>query len=220
MILGPNMFGMPARESPAEPPRPVHIVDDEEAIRDSLAWLLGSRGIPSELYPSGEAFLARYHRALRGVIILDIRMGGLSGIEVLDRLVALGAEQPIVVLSGHGDVPMAVSALKRGALDFLEKPFNDNLLVDRVIELLAIEADRHAQRSSRVALAERIASLSEREREVMELMIRGRLNKQISGDLGIAIRTVEVHRARILDKMGVRNGIELAALLGRADPLG
>lgn len=194
----------------------VHIVDDEEAIRDSLAWLLTSRGIASRGYESGEAFLATYAPEMRGIIILDIRMGGLSGIEVLDRLVARGASQPIVILSGHGDVPAAVAALKMGAVDFLEKPFNDNQMVDRVIELLALEATRFAARASRGAVQERLASLSEREREVMERMIKGRLNKQIAGDLGIAMRTVEVHRARILDKMGVRNGIELAALLGRS----
>jgi two-component system response regulator DctR len=193
----------------------VHIVDDEEAIRDSLAWLLKSRGIASQGYASGEAFLEAYAPGMRGIIILDIRMSGMSGIEVLDRLVARGAQQPIVILSGHGDVPAAVAALKMGAVDFLEKPFNDNQLVDRIIELLALEAARFAARESRGAIQERLGSLSDREREVMELMIRGRLNKQIAGDLGIAMRTVEVHRARILEKIGVRNGIELAALLGR-----
>ena len=194
----------------------VHIVDDEDAIRDSLGWLLKSRGIISVGYASGEAFLEAYTPEMRGIIILDIRMGGMSGIEVLDRLVARGAQQPIVILSGHGDVPVAVAALKVGAVDFLEKPFNDNQLVDRIIELQALEAVRFATRESRGAMQERLASLSEREREVMELMIRGRLNKQIAGDLGIAMRTVEVHRARILEKIGVRNGIELAALLGRS----
>ncbi len=194
----------------------VHIVDDEEAIRDSLAWLLTSRGIASCSYPSGEAFLESYRPELRGIIILDIRMGGLSGIEVLDRLIAERAEQPIVILSGHGDVPLAVSALKRGAVDFLEKPFNDNQMVDRVIELLQLEEARHVARAARGVVRERLNSLSEREREVMERMIAGRLNKQIAADLGIAMRTVEVHRARILEKMSVRNGIELAAMLGNS----
>lgn len=194
----------------------VHLVDDEDAIRDSLAWLLKSRGIASVGYASGEAFLEAWRQEMRGIVILDIRMQGLSGLEVLDRLVARGAQQPIVILSGHGDVPAAVSALKNGAVDFLEKPFNDNQMVDRVIELLALEATRHAARISLGAVQDRLASLSEREREVMELMIKGRLNKQIAGDLGIAMRTVEVHRARVLDKMGVRNGIELTALLVRS----
>ncbi|HRE19494.1 MAG TPA: response regulator [Rhabdaerophilum sp.] len=193
----------------------VHIVDDEEAIRDSLVWLFASRGIRAACYASGEAFLEAHAAGLRGVVILDIRLGGISGIEVLDRLVMAGAEQPVIMLSGHGDVPLAVSALKRGAMDFLEKPFNDNQLVDRIVELLAVEETRQAARETRLALKDRLATLSDREREVMELMIRGRLNKQIAGDLGIAMRTVEVHRARILEKMGVRNGIELAALMAR-----
>jgi len=196
---------------------PIHIVDDEEAIRDSLAWLLASRGITSRLYASGEAFLASWHQEMRGVVILDIRMGGISGLEVLDRLIEQGAKQPIVILSGHGDVPVAVGALKKGAVDFLEKPFNDNQMVDRVIEWQALEAERFARFARDDAFRERLAQLSEREREVMELMIRGRLNKQIAGDLGIAMRTVEVHRARVLDKMGVRNAVELAALLGKPE---
>ena len=196
---------------------PIHIVDDEEAIRDSLAWLLASRGITSRLYASGEAFLASWHPEMRGVVILDIRMGGISGLEVLDRLIEQGAKQPIVILSGHGDVPVAVGALKKGAVDFLEKPFNDNQMVDRVIEWQALEAERFARFARDDAFRERLAQLSEREREVMELMIRGRLNKQIAGDLGIAMRTVEVHRARVLDKMGVRNAVELAALLGKPE---
>lgn len=194
----------------------VHIIDDEEAIRDSLSWLFTSRGIATREYPSGEAFLASYAPDMRGIIVLDIRMAGLSGLEVLDRLVEMGADQPIMILSGHGDVPAAVTALKRGAVDFLEKPFNDNQMVDRVIELIELEARRFSERISRGVVHERLASLSEREREVLDLMISGRLNKQIAADLGIAMRTVEVHRARVLDKMGVRNGIELAGLIGRA----
>lgn len=193
----------------------VHIVDDEEAIRDSLAWLFASRGIRAASYASGEAFLDAQAAGVRGVVILDLRLGGLSGIEVLDRLVEREANLPVIMLSGHGDVPLAVSALKRGAMDFLEKPFNDNQLVDRIVELLAVEEARQAALETRLVLKDRLATLSDRERAVMELMIRGRLNKQIAGDLGIAMRTVEVHRARVLEKMGVRNGIELAALLAR-----
>jgi two-component system, LuxR family, response regulator DctR len=193
---------------------PIHIVDDDESIRDSLAWLLRSRGIEAVSYASGEAFLEAYTPALRGVIVLDIRMGGISGLEVLDALAAQGARQPIVMLSGHGDVPIAVGALKKGAVDFFEKPFNDNQMVDRLIELLALEEARHASAASLSLVEERRAQLSERERAVMALMISGKLNKQIAGELGIAIRTVEVHRARVLEKMGVRNAVELAALLG------
>lgn len=193
---------------------PIHIVDDDESIRDSLAWLLASRGLTCVAYPSGEAFLAAYSPALRGVVVLDVRMEGMSGLEVLDALQALRAGNPIVMLTGHADVPLAVSALKKGAADFLEKPFNDNQLVDRLQELLEIETARFTLAASAARVAERRALLSEREREVMALMLAGKLNKQIAGELDIAIRTVEVHRARVLEKMGVRNAVELAALLG------
>ncbi len=194
----------------------VHIVDDEDAVRDSMAWLLQSRGIDSCGYGSGEAFLSAYHADLDGVVILDIRMDGLSGLEVLDRLMERGATQPIIMLSGHADVPAAVAALKKGAVDFFEKPFSDNQMVDRILELHQMSLARRSERTARLAVETRLASLSEREMEVMERMIAGRLNKQIAGDLGIAMRTVEVHRARILEKMGVRNAVELAAVLGRA----
>lgn len=196
----------------------VHIVDDEDAVRDSMAWLLQSRGIDSRGYSSGEAFLAAYHGDLDGVVILDIRMDGLSGLEVLDRLMERSATQPIIMLSGHADVPAAVAALKKGAVDFFEKPFSDNQMVDRILELHQMSLARRSERTARLAVETRLASLSEREMEVMERMIAGRLNKQIAGDLGIAMRTVEVHRARILEKMGVRNAVELAAVLGRAGP--
>ncbi|MFY8156871.1 MAG: response regulator transcription factor [Rhabdaerophilum sp.] len=194
----------------------VHIVDDEHAVRDAMAWLLQSRGIDSRGYPSGEAFLEVYRADLDGVVILDIRMDGLSGLEVLDRLMEAGATQPVIMLSGHADVPAAVAALKKGAVDFFEKPFSDNQMVDRILELHAMSLTRRSERTARLAVETRLASLSEREMEVMERMIAGRLNKQIAGDLGIAMRTVEVHRARILEKMGVRNAVELAAVLGRA----
>ena len=204
-------MSMPA--SPAE--LHVHIVDDEESVRDSLAWLLQSRGIVSTGYDSGEAFLAAFVPGMPGIVILDIRMGGLSGLEVLDQLVDLGATQPIVMLSGHADVPAAVAALKKGAADFFEKPFSDNAMVDRILELHALDAARRNAYALRGQVEQRLRTLSERELAVMDLMIAGRLNKQIAGDLGIAMRTVEVHRARILEKMGVRNAVELASALGR-----
>ncbi len=196
---------------------PVHIVDDDESIRDSLAWLLASRGLQARSYASGEAFLAAFTPQLRGVIVLDMRMEGMSGLEVLDVLSERRASNPIVMLTGHADVPIAVAALKKGAMDFLEKPFNDNQLVDRIQALIAIEAVRFLRDCGAARLAERRATLSEREREVMLRMLAGKLNKQIAGELDIAIRTVEVHRARVLEKMGVRNAVELAALLARRE---
>lgn len=193
---------------------PIHIIDDDESIRDSLSWLLASRGLSARCYDSGEAFLEVFSADLRGVIVLDMRMEGMSGLEVLDELRARNARNPIVMLTGHGDVPIAVGALKKGASDFLEKPFNDNQLVDIFQELLEQEAALFSRASDAAKVAERRATLSDREREVMALMVAGKLNKQIAGELDIAIRTVEVHRARVLEKMGVRNAVELAALLG------
>ncbi len=191
----------------------VHVVDDDPAIRDSLEWLMGSRGLPVTSWISGEAFLAAWAPTTRGCVVLDVRMGGLSGLDVLDRLEELGSVLPVIVLTGHGDVPVAVQSLKKGAIDFLEKPFDGGELVDRVIAALDLEVRRHAAATTSRALEERLASLSPREREVMEKMLDGLLNKQIADDLGIAMRTVEVHRARILEKFAVRSAVELAGRL-------
>lgn len=193
---------------------PIHIVDDDESIRDSLSWLIASRGLNTLTYDSGEAFLEALTPGIRGVIVLDMRMEGMSGLEVLDALVARHVRNPIVFLTGHADVPIAVEALKKGAADFLEKPFNDNQLVDRLLQLLEQEAVQFTRDAGAARLAERRALLSDREREVMALMVAGKLNKQMAAELDIAIRTVEVHRSRVLEKMGVRNAVELTALLG------
>ncbi|MDK9697673.1 MAG: response regulator [Siculibacillus sp.] len=198
----------------------VHVVDDDAAIRDSLDWLFRSRGLTVRLWESGEAFLAAWTPAMRGCVVLDVRMAGMSGLDVLDRLEELTSLLPVVVLTGHGDVPVAVQSLKKGAVDFLEKPVDGGELVNRVLAGLALEARRHVAASATRALEERLATLSPREREVMDLMLDGLLNKQIADDLGIAMRTVEVHRARILEKFGVRSAIELAGRLAdlrRAD---
>lgn len=202
----------------------IHIVDDEEALRDSLAWLLRSRDLPSRAYASGEAFLAHARSPLAepgapGVILLDVRMDGMSGMELFERLAAesLVPAWPVLFLTGHGDVPMAVETLKQGAFDFVEKPFNDNSLVDRLTEALAESRRRLASREADDTLEARLASLTDREREVMALVVEGHYNKVIADRLGIAMRTVEVYRARLFDKMGVKSAVELAALLaGRA----
>lgn len=202
----------------------IHIVDDEEALRDSLAWLLRSRDLPSRAYASGEAFLAHARSPLAepgapGVILLDVRMDGMSGMELFERLAAesLVPAWPVLFLTGHGDVPMAVETLKQGAFDFVEKPFNDNSLVDRLTEALAESRRRLASREADDTLEARLASLTDREREVMALVVEGHYNKVIADRMGIAMRTVEVYRSRLFDKMGVKSAVELAALLaGRA----
>ncbi len=190
-----------------------HIVDDDEAIRDALSWLFQSRGVATASWPSAEAFLADYDGSMRGCLVLDVRMAGASGLELFDRLLALGCAMPVIFLTGHGDVPLAVAAVKRGAFDFIEKPFNDNELANRVIEALAIDAAALQARASQASLASRLATLTTREREVMDLILGGKLNKVIADQLNIAVRTVEVHRARIFEKMGVRSAVELAGLL-------
>lgn len=191
----------------------IHIVDDEEAIRESLAFLLASRGLAARGWPSGEAFLAAQPLEDCACVILDVRMGGLSGPEVFERLRAMGNAVPVIFLTGHADVPVAVRTLKAGAFDFVEKPFNDNQIVDLALKAMALNAERETGEEARRDLAARRAALSAREEEVMGLMLTGSLNKQIADTLGIAMRTVEVHRSRILAKMGARNATELATLL-------
>lgn len=193
--------------------RAIHVVDDDPAIRDSLAWLFEARGLPVREWEAGEAFLAAWSPVMRGCVLLDLRMGGLSGLDVLDRLEAQGSILPVIVLTGHGDVPLAVQSLKKGAVDFVEKPFDSGDLVGRVEAALALEARRHAEAVATRSLERRLDSLSGREREVMDLMLTGLLNKQIADQMGIAIRTVEVHRAHVLEKFGVRSAVELAGLV-------
>jgi len=189
------------------------IVDDDEAIRDSLGWLLQSRGIPSLTYPSAEAFLGAWNPALTGCILLDIRMDNMSGTELFERLLEQGCRLPVIFLTGHGDVPMAVSTLKNGAFDFVEKPCNDNQLVDRVVEALKLDETRRTASLSADSINSQIGQLTARERQVMELVLAGKMNKIIADELQISMRTVEVHRSSLFDKMGVRTAVELAQKL-------
>ena len=190
----------------------VYIIDDEEPIRDSLAWLLKSRGHASRAFASAREF-ADFMLAVEpadrtpGCLILDIRMPDMSGIELFDQMRTAGLHEiwPVIFLTGHGDVPMAVSALKKGAVDFIEKPFSDKDMLRLIAQCL--ELDRAAREQNRLGAetARRLAALTEREIEVMNLIIAGKLNKQVADILSISIKTVEVHRARIMDKMKVRS---------------
>lgn len=199
----------------------VYIVDDEEVVRDALAWLLRSRRLLSEAFASADAFAAwldaqppPWPRA-PGCMLLDVRMPGTSGLALFERLADAGVVQalPVIFLTGHGDVPTAVAAVKRGAFDFVEKPFSNNALVDRIEQALAQSAAALEARARRAAAAGTLADLTEREREVMRLVIDGRPNKLIADELQISVRTVEVHRARVFEKMNVRSAVELANLL-------
>ena len=190
-----------------------YLIDDDDAMRDALAWLLRSRGVPSRSWDCAEAFLADYTTEMAGCLVLDMRMRAMTGMELFDRLRELGCAMPVIFLTGHGDVPLAVQALKNGAFDFLEKPFDDNQLVDRIIAALARDAEQRASGRAHDDLRARLATLSAREREVMEAILAGKLNKVIADEMGIAMRTVEVHRAHIFEKMGVKSAVELARRL-------
>lgn len=198
----------------------IHIVDDEEPVRDSLEWLLRSRALAACGFDSAEGFLA-YARAADtakaepGCILLDVRMGAMTGIELFELMHAQGlcSAWPTIFLTGHADVPMAVHALKVGAFDLVEKPFNDNSLVDRVQAALAESVRRLDHARSNQSVAQRLAALTPREREVMDCILAGQYNKVVAERMGIAMRTVEVYRARILAKMGVKTAVELAGLI-------
>lgn len=190
-----------------------HLVDDDAAIRDALAWLLRTRGVASRGWESAEAFLADYRNNMHGCLVLDVRMPGMSGPELFERLREYGCRMPVIFLTGHGDVPQAVAAIKKGAFDFIEKPFNDNELADRVIDAIQIDCARSLQAATDATIEARLAQLTAREREVMDLVLAGKFNKVIADQLNIAMRTVEVHRSRVFEKMGVRSAVDLAQLM-------
>lgn len=194
-----------------------HIVDDDPAVRDALQWLLQSRGVPSQAWASADGFLSFATGDLCGCVLLDVRMPGMSGIELFDRLRGLHCRLPVIFLTGHGDVPMAVQALKDGAFDFIEKPYDDNALVDKVLAAITHDAKRSARDSAVLLLRQKLEQLTQREQEIMQLILAGKLNKVIADELGIAMRTVEVHRSRVFEKMQVRSAVELSQMLS---PLG
>lgn len=178
----------------------VYVVDDDDAIRDSLRWLLEANDYKVGLYDSGESFIAKYDPNAIAVLVLDVRMPGMSGLEVQEHLLARKADLPIIFITGHGDVPMAVRALKKGAVDFIEKPFQQAALKAQVEHMLN-EARERRMKNERQSLNEALlAKLTPREQQVLERIVAGRLNKQIADDLGISIKTVEAHRASIMDK--------------------
>jgi two-component system response regulator DctR len=205
------------------PDAKIYLVDDDAGVREALGWLLRTRRLVSDGFDSAEAFLSEAavaHREpdLPCCVLLDVRMPGMSGLALFERLRVLPwhAAMPIIFLSGHADVPTAVDAVKRGAFDFCEKPFSDNALVDRVEQALRQSASELAQRAVQRELQQRLASLTERERDVMNLVVAGLPNKLVADQLQISVRTVEVHRSRVFDKMGVKSAVELANLLRTA----
>ena len=213
----------------------VFIVDDDASVREGMAWLLRTRRLLSESFDSAEAFLAMVQGNGASIaagdgaawqpdpallqqsacILLDVRMPGMSGLALFEHLLAKGIAQawPVIFLTGHADVPTAVDSVKRGAFDFCEKPFSDNALVDRVEQALALSQERLVARQTQQRLQSRLLELTERERDVMRLVVEGLPNKLIADQLDISVRTVEVHRARVFDKMEVKSAVELANLM-------
>ncbi|VCU69585.1 Response regulator protein TmoT [Pigmentiphaga humi] len=187
----------------------VFIVDDDEAVRDSLRWLLEANGYRVRAYESAERFLAEYDAEVVGVLIADVRMPGMTGLELQEQLIARKASLPIVFVTGHGDVPMAVSTMKKGAVDFLEKPFSEADLRDIIANMLQQAHARAADDATRRGYEALLSRLTVREQQVLERIVAGRLNKQIADDLGISIKTVEAHRANIMEKLQVTTVADL-----------
>ena len=187
----------------------VYVVDDDEAVRDSLQWLLEGKDYRVKCFDSSESFLSRFDPREVACLIADIRMGGMTGLELQDRLIERKSPLPIVFITGHGDVPMAVDTMKKGAMDFIQKPFDETALVNLVERMLAQATESFAdyqQAASRDAL---MAKLTTREAQVLERIVAGRLNKQIADDLGISIKTVEAHRANIMEKLNANTVADL-----------
>jgi FixJ family two-component response regulator len=187
----------------------VYVVDDDEAVRDSLQWLLEGKDYRVRCFDSAETFLARYDPREVACLLVDVRMGGMSGIELQDKLLERRSPLPVVFITGHGDVPMAVNTMKKGAMDFIQKPFKEAelvSLVERMLEQAKGSFADHQKSASRDAL---LAKLTGREQQVLERIVAGRLNKQIADDLGISIKTVEAHRANIMEKLGANTVADL-----------
>ena len=199
-------------------PKPViHVVDDDEAIRDSVAWLLDGDRYSVRTYATGEDFLARVERLSPACVILDIRMPGMSGVEVHEQLTRNAVGTPVIFVTGHGDVPMAVEAIKRGAFDFIEKPFNEQKLTSVIERALELDAQNAGQVAAQSVVATRLAKLSPREREVLDLVVAGKMNKTIADVMNISIKTVEAHRSKVMEKMCARSLAELVQAVLKAE---
>jgi len=187
----------------------IYVVDDDDAFRESLVWLLKSHGYQTQAFASAEEFLGICDQVLFGCLLVDVRMPGASGLELHDRLSAGGIQIPTIVMSGHGDLNMAVSAFRKGVVDFLEKPLDDRYLLSRIDHCIATEKEHKRRLQSHENAARRLASLTQREKEVFDCILQGMLNKQIADRLGISIKTVEVHRSHVMKKIDATSVMEL-----------
>jgi len=196
----------------------VFVVDDDDAVRNSLRLLLKSAGMATEVAASAQEFLSSYDTSHPGCLVLDVRMPGMSGLEMQHELNMRGAAIPVIFITGHGDIPMAVEAMQHGAFDFLQKPFRDQDLLDRVQRALARDTEYRARLRQTDKIRERLASLSPREREVLDLVSQGKANKMVAGDLGVSQRTVEIHRAHVMQKMDAGSLAELVRMMMTVAP--
>lgn len=198
-----------------DPQPTVFVVDDDDAVRDSLMDLVDSVGLKTEGFPNAQVFLNAYNAALHGCLVLDIRMPGMSGLELQEKLSELNSSLPIIFITGHGDIPMAVRALQRGAVDFIQKPFRDQELLDRINLALEESTQSQAVKEEQREFDTNLLTLTQREREVMEMIVRGKANKVVAIDLGLSQRTVELHRARVMEKMKARTLADLVRMATR-----
>jgi len=201
-----------------ELPQTVFVVDDDDAVRNSLRLLLKSAGLATEVCASAQEFLATYDAAQPGCLLLDVHMPGMTGLEMQHQLNVRGAAIPVIFITGHGDVPMAVEAMQHGAFDFMQKPFRDQDLLDRVQRALTRDTEYRARLRQTERIRERLASLSPREREVLDLVTQGKANKMVAGDLGVSQRTVEIHRAHVMQKMEAGSLAELVRMMMAVAP--
>jgi two-component system, LuxR family, response regulator FixJ len=200
-----------------ERPATVFVIDDDEAVRTSLRLLLKSVGLPVETYGSAQEFLDQFDGDRAGCLVLDIRMPGMSGLDLQQKLNSVHSITPIVFITGHGDVPMAVEAMQAGAVDFIQKPFRDQELIDRINRALDTDRANRAELRERDEIRRRMGQLTPREREVLHLVTQGKANKVIAGDLNVSQRTIEIHRARVMEKMGATSLAHLVRMVIEAE---
>lgn len=193
-------------------PPTVFVVDDDQAMRNSLKWLIESVSMQVETFESADAFIKSYYPGRSGCLLLDVRMPGMSGLELQEYLRANQIAIPVIIITGHGDVPMAVRAMKSGAVDFIEKPFNDELLLESIRHALALDVKQRDMQKQRAEIATRLARLTPREHEVMVMVTNGKANKEIASSLGVSAKTVEAHRARVMEKMQANSLAELVRM--------
>jgi two-component system response regulator FixJ len=191
----------------------VMVVDDDSGVRNAMRTLLKSVGLNSQVFASAQDFLNGYNPGQPGCVLLDIRMPGMSGLELQQELNLRGATIPVIFMTGHGDIPMAVEAMQHGAFDFLQKPFRDQDLLDRIQKAIVRDAKLRKALSEHSRIRAHLETLTEREREVLDLLILGKQNKQIAQDLGVSPRTVEIHRARVMEKMDAQSVAELVRMM-------